>query len=106
MIDKDVLKVEIRGLFGGYRFVTRHKNYSLCKSLIDHNKDRIKSIAKWQVGYEIHCDLREIPLCGRLYGHKWCRSWVCIRFHLLTGSASVNKLFNHFGHKGPPVMFF
>src|SRR6266550_9470905 len=34
MIDKDILNIEVRGLFGGYRFVTRHENYSLCVTTV------------------------------------------------------------------------
>ena len=87
-------------------FAARSKNYPLCKAMVDHNQDRIKSRERRKVGDEVDRELLEWESGGGWYRTEGWSGGVGVDLVLLTDRTSINKILDKEGKSWPPVVPF
>ena len=101
---EDVFEEKRSDSFSGYVFVTRSENYPLCKTMVDHDHDRIKRVGEGKAGDEV--DRKLLERAGG-QGRDWREGWygrVSEHFVGLTNGATGNKAAYKAGHTRPPVI--
>ena len=86
--------------------LARCENYPLCKAMVDHDHDRIKTRRGGEVGDEVD---RELFKRERDIGLDWEKRWdnrVCIGLVLLANGATSDKVLYEGGETWPPEIPF
>ena len=101
---EDVLKKGLGDVHSGGGFVARAENYSLRKTMVYHDQNRIVATGKGQVGDEIHRDLLEGA--GAFRGDRGERGvgWVGVHFVGLACSTAGDEFVDEGGHSWPPII--
>ena len=81
--------------FSGDCFLGRAENYPLCKTMVDHNQQRVKAGGSGEVGDQVARDLLEGARGMGFDQGEWRDSGMCVGLVLLACSAA----FNVFSHK-------
>ena len=86
--------------------LARCKNYPLCKAMVDHDHDRIKSRRRREIGDEVNEELFKGKSDIRLDWEQRRDNRVHVSLVLLTDGAPGNKVLYEGGETRPPEILF
>ena len=86
--------------------LARCKNYPLCKAMVDHDHDRIKSRRRREISDEVNVELFKGERDSRLDQEQRRYNRVCVGLVLLADRAAGNKVFHEGGEAQPPEIPF
>ena len=86
--------------------VARCKNYPLCKAMVDHDHDRIKSCRRREIGDEVNGQLLKGESDIGLDREQRRHDRVCVGLVLLADGASGDKVLYEGGETRPPEILF
>jgi len=72
-------------------FATRDENHPLCKPMVNHNQNRVKTEGEWQIHDHVTQDLLEWVGGRGSDGAKPRDSWVCVDLVGLASSTASHK---------------
>ena len=90
--------------FGGSSFLGRTENYPLCKAVVDHDQEKIKTGGRLEIRDEITRQLLEWTGGRGADGIKGRYRGVRVGLGLLAISTAFNVLSHELGKAGPPVV--
>ena len=86
----------------GNDFLCGAKNHPFSKSMVDHNKKRVKGVRKGKVSDEIAGDLLEWASGDQVDGSERGNSGICVGFVLLANGTTSSIFMDEGGEAGPP----
>ena len=84
--------------------MTRFQNYSLRRTVVNHDQNRIKALGDREVSDEVHRGKRKGTKEFGLYWLKWGCGRVVVDLVLLTGCAAIDIISYENGKAWPPIM--
>ena len=102
---ENMLKKDVSDVCHGGGFVARVENYSLQKTMVYHDQNRIVAVGEGEIRDEIHRDLLEGA--GTLGGYRseGGVGWVGVYLIGLAGGTPCDEFADKGGHIRPPVVF-
>ena len=89
---------------GSSRFLSRAENYPLCKAVVDHDQERVKTGGRGKIRDEIARQLLKWMRGRGADGVKGRYRGVCVGLSLLAISTAFNVLSYELGEAGPPIV--
>ena len=100
------IKEQLSNSCGVNGLLARCKNYPLCKAMVDHDHDRIKSRRRREIGDEVNGKLLKGESDNGFDGKQRRHNGMRVSLVLLTNGATSDEVFDEGGKTWPPEISF